>query len=109
VGFVSLSLPQGADHSELILTQLSAGDPVETFEGASVIVNTCGFIDDAVGGRIWTGGGRFALLSKVVVWDVWKPYQCFGLWVARTWFANCIQRARGHRPHAAQRSRMLFT
>ena len=51
VGFVSLGCPKALTDSELILTQLSAEgyQTSKTFEGADlVIVNTCGFIDDAV-------------------------------------------------------------
>ena len=50
VGFVSLGCPKALTDSELILTQLSAEgyQTSKTFEGADlVIVNTCGFIDDA--------------------------------------------------------------
>ena len=51
VGFVSLGCPKALTDSELILTQLSAEgyQTTKTFAGADlVIVNTCGFIDDAV-------------------------------------------------------------
>ena len=51
VGFVSLGCPKALTDSELILTQLSAEgyQTSKTFDGADlVIVNTCGFIDDAV-------------------------------------------------------------
>ncbi len=51
VGFVSLGCPKALTDSELILTQLSAEgyQTSKTFQGADlVIVNTCGFIDDAV-------------------------------------------------------------
>lgn len=51
VGFASLGCPKALTDSELILTQLSAEgyQTSKTFEGADiVIVNTCGFIDDAV-------------------------------------------------------------
>ncbi|EWS65538.1 Ribosomal protein S12 methylthiotransferase RimO [Hydrogenophaga sp. T4] len=51
VGFVSLGCPKALTDSELILTQLSAEgyQTSKTFAGADlVIVNTCGFIDDAV-------------------------------------------------------------
>ena len=54
VGFVSLGCPKALTDSELILTQLSAEgyQTSKTFEGADlVIVNTCGFIDDAVRGK----------------------------------------------------------
>lgn len=52
VGFVSLGCPKALTDSELILTQLSAEGyrTSKTFEGADlVIVNTCGFIDEAAG------------------------------------------------------------
>jgi hypothetical protein len=48
--------PRRLTDSELILTQLSAEgyQTSKTFEGADlVIVNTCGFIDDAVA-KAWT-------------------------------------------------------
>lgn len=51
IGFVSLGCPKALTDSELILTQLSAEGYTtsKSFEGADlVIVNTCGFIDDAV-------------------------------------------------------------
>jgi ribosomal protein S12 methylthiotransferase len=51
IGFVSLGCPKALTDSELILTRLSAQgyDTSKTFEGADlVIVNTCGFIDEAV-------------------------------------------------------------
>ena len=51
IGFVSLGCPKALTDSELILTRLNAQgyETSKTFEGADlVIVNTCGFIDDAV-------------------------------------------------------------
>jgi ribosomal protein S12 methylthiotransferase len=51
IGFASLGCPKALTDSELILTQLSAEGYAtsKTFAGADlVIVNTCGFIDDAV-------------------------------------------------------------
>ena len=51
VGFVSLGCPKALTDSELILTRLSAEgyQTSKTLAGADlVIVNTCGFIDDAV-------------------------------------------------------------
>ena len=51
VGFVSLGCPKALTDSELILTRLSAEgyQTSKTFEGADlVIINTCGFIDEAV-------------------------------------------------------------
>jgi ribosomal protein S12 methylthiotransferase len=56
IGFVSLGCPKALTDSELILTQLRAEgyDTSKTFAGADlVIVNTCGFIDDA-----WTPSAR---------------------------------------------------
>lgn len=63
VGFVSLGCPKALTDSELILTQLSAEgyQTSKTFEGADlVIVNTCGFIDDAVK-EAWTPLARLWL------------------------------------------------
>jgi ribosomal protein S12 methylthiotransferase len=60
IGFVSLGCPKALTDSELILTQLSAEgyQTSKTFEGADlVIVNTCGFIDDAVR-KAWTPSAR---------------------------------------------------
>ncbi|MCB2001113.1 MAG: 30S ribosomal protein S12 methylthiotransferase RimO, partial [Rhodoferax sp.] len=51
VGFVSLGCPKALTDSELILTRLSAEgyQTSKSLAGADlVIVNTCGFIDDAV-------------------------------------------------------------
>ena len=51
IGFVSLGCPKALTDSELILTRSRAEGYAtsKTFEGADlVIVNTCGFIDDAV-------------------------------------------------------------
>jgi len=62
VGFVSLGCPKALTDSELILTQLSAEgyQTSKTFQGADlVIVNTCGFIDDAVKESLDTIGGRW--------------------------------------------------
>jgi ribosomal protein S12 methylthiotransferase len=63
IGFVSLGCPKALTDSELILTQLSAEgyQTAKTFEGADlVIVNTCGFIDDAVKESLDTIGGALA-------------------------------------------------
>src|SRR3954468_9055905 len=63
VGFVSLGCPKALTDSELILTQLSAEgyQTSKTFEGADlVIVNTCGFIDDAVKESLDTIGEALA-------------------------------------------------
>jgi ribosomal protein S12 methylthiotransferase len=70
VGFVSLGCPKALTDSELILTQLSAEgyQTSKTFEGADlVIVNTCGFIDDAVKESLDTIGEALAVNGKVIV------------------------------------------
>ena len=70
VGFVSLGCPKNLTDSELILTQLSAEgyQTSKTFEGADlVIVNTCGFIDDAVKESLDTIGEALAENGKVIV------------------------------------------
>ncbi len=70
VGFVSLGCPKALTDSELILTQLSAEgyQTSKTFEGADlVIVNTCGFIDDAVKESLDTIGEALATNGKVIV------------------------------------------
>ena len=70
VGFVSLGCPKNLTDSELILTQLSAEgyQTAKTFEGADlVIVNTCGFIDDAVRESLDTIGDALAENGKVIV------------------------------------------
>ena len=70
IGFVSLGCPKALTDSELILTQLSAEGYAtsKTFEGADlVIVNTCGFIDDAVKESLDTIGEALATNGKVIV------------------------------------------
>jgi ribosomal protein S12 methylthiotransferase len=70
VGFVSLGCPKALTDSELILTQLSAEgyQTSKRFEGADlVIVNTCGFIDDAVRESLDTIGEALAANGKVIV------------------------------------------
>lgn len=70
VGFVSLGCPKALTDSELILTQLSAEgyQTAKTYEGADlVIVNTCGFIDDAVKESLDTIGDALAANGKVIV------------------------------------------
>ena len=70
VGFVSLGCPKALTDSELILTQLSAEGYAtsKTFAGADlVIVNTCGFIDDAVKESLDTIGEALAVNGKVIV------------------------------------------
>ena len=70
IGFVSLGCPKALTDSELILTQLSAEGYVTSkqFEGADlVIVNTCGFIDDAVKESLDAIGEALAANGKVIV------------------------------------------
>ena len=70
VGFVSLGCPKALTDSELILTQLNAEgyQTSKTFEGADlVIVNTCGFIDDAVKESLDTIGEALAANGRVIV------------------------------------------
>jgi ribosomal protein S12 methylthiotransferase len=70
VGFVSLGCPKALTDSELILTQLSAEgyETSKTYAGADlVIVNTCGFIDDAVKESLDTIGEALAENGKVIV------------------------------------------
>ena len=70
VGFVSLGCPKALTDSELILTQLSAEgyQTSKTFEGADlVIVNTCGFIDDAVKESLDTIGEALSANGRVIV------------------------------------------
>jgi ribosomal protein S12 methylthiotransferase len=70
VGFVSLGCPKALTDSELILTQLSAQgyQTSKTFHGADlVIVNTCGFIDDAVKESLDTIGEALAENGRVIV------------------------------------------
>jgi ribosomal protein S12 methylthiotransferase len=70
VGFVSLGCPKNLTDSELILTQLSAEgyQTARSFAGADlVIVNTCGFIDDAVKESLDTIGEALAENGKVIV------------------------------------------
>lgn len=70
VGFVSLGCAKALTDSELILTQLSAEgyQTSKTFQGADlVIVNTCGFIDDAIKESLDTIGEALAENGKVIV------------------------------------------
>ncbi len=70
IGFVSLGCPKALTDSELILTQLSAEgyQTSKTFQGADlVIVNTCGFIDEAVQESLDTIGEALAENGKVIV------------------------------------------
>ncbi|MEO6280654.1 30S ribosomal protein S12 methylthiotransferase RimO [Roseateles sp.] len=70
VAFASLGCPKALTDSELILTQLRAEgyETSKTFAGADlVIVNTCGFIDDAVQESLDTIGEALAKNGKVIV------------------------------------------
>ncbi len=70
IGFVSLGCPKALTDSELILTQLRAEgyETSRSFAGADlVIVNTCGFIDDAVKESLDTIGEALADNGRVIV------------------------------------------
>ena len=70
IGFVSLGCPKALTDSELILTRLAAEGYAtsKTFSGADlVIVNTCGFIDDAVKESLDTIGEALADNGRVIV------------------------------------------
>ncbi len=70
VGFVSLGCPKALTDSELILTQLSAEgyQTSKSLAGADlVIVNTCGFIDDAVRESLDSIGEALAENGRVIV------------------------------------------
>jgi ribosomal protein S12 methylthiotransferase len=70
IGFVSLGCPKALTDSELILTRLSAEgyQTSKSFAGADlVIVNTCGFIDDAVKESLDTIGEALAENGRVIV------------------------------------------
>ncbi len=70
IGFVSLGCPKALTDSELILTQLRAEgyETSKTYEGADlVVVNTCGFIDDAVKESLDTIGEALAANGRVIV------------------------------------------
>ena len=70
IGFVSLGCPKALTDSELILTRLAAEGYAtsKTFAGADlVIVNTCGFIDDAVKESLDTIGEALAENGRVIV------------------------------------------
>lgn len=70
VGFASLGCAKALTDSELILTQLMAEgyQTCKTFQGADlVIVNTCGFIDDAVKESLDTIADALAENGKVIV------------------------------------------
>ena len=70
VGFISLGCPKALTDSELILTQLSAEgyQTSKSLGGADlVIVNTCGFIDDAVRESLDSIGEALAENGRVIV------------------------------------------
>lgn len=70
MGFVSLGCPKALTDSELILTQLSAEGykTSKSYAGADiVIVNTCGFIDDAVKESLDAIGQALDENGKVIV------------------------------------------
>ncbi len=70
VAFVSLGCPKALTDSELILTQLRAEgyETSKSYAGADlVIVNTCGFIDDAVKESLDTIGEALAANGRVIV------------------------------------------
>jgi len=70
VGFVSLGCPKALVDSERILTQLRAEgyDIAPTYQGADlVVVNTCGFIDEAVHESLDTIGEALRENGKVIV------------------------------------------
>ncbi|MGL6112051.1 MAG: 30S ribosomal protein S12 methylthiotransferase RimO [Rubrivivax sp.] len=70
IGFVSLGCPKALTDSELILTQLQAEGYAtsKTYDGADlVIVNTCGFIDDAVKESLDAIGEALASNGRVIV------------------------------------------
>jgi ribosomal protein S12 methylthiotransferase len=70
VGFISLGCPKALTDSERILTQLRAEGYVtsRSYAGADlVIVNTCGFIDDAVRESLDAIGEALAANGRVIV------------------------------------------
>ena len=70
VGFVSLGCPKALVDSERILTRLRAEGyaVVSSYEDANlVVVNTCGFIDDAVHESLEAIGEAIARNGKVIV------------------------------------------
>jgi ribosomal protein S12 methylthiotransferase len=70
IGFVSLGCPKNLVDSERILTQLrSEGYRIApSYQGADlVVVNTCGFIDDAVAESLEAIGEALAENGKVIV------------------------------------------
>ena len=70
IGFVSLGCPKATVDSERILTQLRAEGYEfvnEYAEAGLVIVNTCGFIDDAIAESLETIGEALQENGKVIV------------------------------------------
>jgi ribosomal protein S12 methylthiotransferase len=70
IGFVSLGCPKALVDSEQILTQLRAEgyETVPTYADADlVVVNTCGFIDDAIHESLDAIGEAIAVNGKVLV------------------------------------------
>ena len=70
VGFISLGCPKALVDSEVILTQLRAEgyEVVSSYQDANlVVVNTCGFIDDAVAESLDTIGEALDENGKVIV------------------------------------------
>ncbi|NTV97096.1 MAG: 30S ribosomal protein S12 methylthiotransferase RimO, partial [Thiobacillus sp.] len=70
VGFISLGCPKNSYDSERILTQLRAEGYliVPTYDDADlVVVNTCGFIDEAVAESLDTIGEALRENGKVIV------------------------------------------
>ena len=70
IAFVSLGCPKALTDSELVLTQLRAEgyETSKTYAGADlVIVNTCGFIDDAVRESLDSIGEALAANGRVIV------------------------------------------
>ena len=70
VGFVSLGCPKALVDSEIILTRLRAEGYVisPSYEGADlVVVNTCGFIDEAIDESLDAIGEALAENGKVIV------------------------------------------
>ena len=70
IGFVSLGCPKALVDSERILTQLrlEGYDIVGSYDAADlVVVNTCGFIDDAIEESLEAIGEAMAENGKVIV------------------------------------------
>ena len=70
IGFISLGCPKALVDSEQILTRLRAEgyDIGDSYQNADlVVVNTCGFIDDAIKESLDTIGEALAENGKVIV------------------------------------------